>query len=124
MRQSRAIQENIVLPGDTNAHDTLFGGLLMKHIDETAAITLHQKTDGPGLSVFGLIKVGRELGAVIPFFRGRNWFEDRDGQSGEAFGELGYLLAFPLQLLRVGEVLILTSPANAEEGALGLDPVG
>jgi acyl-CoA hydrolase len=39
MRQSLAIQENIVLPGDTNAHDTLFGGLLMKRIDETAAIS-------------------------------------------------------------------------------------
>jgi len=39
MRHSRAIQENIVLPGDTNVHDTLFGGLLMKRIDETAAIS-------------------------------------------------------------------------------------
>ncbi len=39
MRNSLAIQENIVLPGDTNAHDTLFGGLLMKRIDETAAIS-------------------------------------------------------------------------------------
>jgi acyl-CoA hydrolase len=39
MRHSLAIQENIVLPGDTNAHDTLFGGLLMKRIDETAAIS-------------------------------------------------------------------------------------
>lgn len=38
MSRSFAIQENIVLPGDTNAHDTMFGGLLMKHIDETAAI--------------------------------------------------------------------------------------
>ncbi len=33
------MRENIVLPGDTNSHDTLFGGLLMKHIDETAAIS-------------------------------------------------------------------------------------
>lgn len=39
MDQSLAVQENIVLPGDTNAHDTMFGGLLMKHIDETAAIS-------------------------------------------------------------------------------------
>jgi acyl-CoA hydrolase len=39
MRQSLAIQENIVLPGDTNTHNTLFGGLLMKRIDETAAIS-------------------------------------------------------------------------------------
>lgn len=39
MSQSFALQEIIVLPGDTNVHDTLFGGLLMKHIDETAAIS-------------------------------------------------------------------------------------
>lgn len=39
MRQSRAIQERIVLPGDTNAHDTMFGGLLMQRIDECAAIS-------------------------------------------------------------------------------------
>lgn len=46
MRQSFAIQENIVLPGDTNAHDTLFGGLLMKHIDETAAISARRHCRG------------------------------------------------------------------------------
>ena len=39
MHQSRAIQETIVLPGDTNAHDTMFGGLLMQRIDECAAIS-------------------------------------------------------------------------------------
>lgn len=46
MRRSRAVQENIVLPGDTNAHDTLFGGLLMKHIDETAAISARRHCRG------------------------------------------------------------------------------
>lgn len=46
MSQSRAIQENIVLPGDTNAHDTMFGGLLMKHIDETAAIAARRHCRG------------------------------------------------------------------------------
>jgi acyl-CoA hydrolase len=46
MRQSYAIQENIVLPGDTNAHDTMFGGLLMKHIDETAAISARRHCRG------------------------------------------------------------------------------
>jgi len=39
MRQSHAVQETIVLPGDTNTHDTMFGGLLMKRIDECAAIS-------------------------------------------------------------------------------------
>ena len=46
MRQSLAIKENIVLPGDTNTHDTLFGGLLMKHIDETAAISARRHCRG------------------------------------------------------------------------------
>ena len=46
MRQSLAVQENIVLPGDTNTHDTMFGGLLMKHIDETAAISARRHCRG------------------------------------------------------------------------------
>lgn len=46
MSRSLAVQENIVLPGDTNAHDTLFGGLLMKHIDETAAISARRHCRG------------------------------------------------------------------------------
>ena len=39
MNQSYAVQEKIVLPGDTNMHNTMFGGLLMKYIDEAAAIS-------------------------------------------------------------------------------------
>lgn len=39
MNQSYAVQEKIVLPGDTNMHNTMFGGLLMKYIDECAAIS-------------------------------------------------------------------------------------
>ncbi len=46
MSRSLAVQENIVLPGDTNAHDTLFGGLLMKHIDETAGISARRHCRG------------------------------------------------------------------------------
>ncbi len=46
MSRSLAVQESIVLPGDTNAHDTLFGGLLMKHIDETAAISARRHCRG------------------------------------------------------------------------------
>jgi acyl-CoA hydrolase len=46
MSQSFAVQENIVLPGDTNAHDTMFGGLLMKRIDETAAISARRHCRG------------------------------------------------------------------------------
>lgn len=46
MSQSLAVRENIVLPGDTNAHDTLFGGLLMKHIDENAAISARRHCRG------------------------------------------------------------------------------
>ncbi len=47
MRDSAARSENIVLPGDTNAHDTLFGGQLMKHIDETAAISARRHCRAP-----------------------------------------------------------------------------
>ena len=47
MRQSRSVRENIVLPGDTNSHDTLFGGLLMKSIDETAAISARRHCRSP-----------------------------------------------------------------------------
>ncbi len=39
MRNSLATLETIVLPGDTNVHNTLFGGLLMKLIDKVAAIS-------------------------------------------------------------------------------------
>lgn len=46
MSRSWAVQEIIVLPGDTNAHDTMFGGLLMKHIDETAAISARRHCRG------------------------------------------------------------------------------
>jgi acyl-CoA hydrolase len=47
MSQSRAIRENIVLPGDTNDHDTLFGGILMKNIDENAAISARRHSGRP-----------------------------------------------------------------------------
>ena len=45
--QSLSVRENIVLPGDTNSHDTLFGGLLMKSIDETAAISARRHCRAP-----------------------------------------------------------------------------
>ena len=47
MSRSYAVQEHIVLPGDTNMHDTMFGGLLMKHIDETAAISARRHSKCP-----------------------------------------------------------------------------
>ena len=47
MARSYAVQENIVLPGDTNMHNTMFGGLLMKHIDETAAISARRHSNCP-----------------------------------------------------------------------------
>jgi acyl-CoA hydrolase len=38
MQESYTRQTKLVLPGDSNNHDTLFGGLLMKYIDEVAAL--------------------------------------------------------------------------------------
>lgn len=39
MRESRAIKASIVLPPDTNMHNTMFGGKVMSYIDDIAAIT-------------------------------------------------------------------------------------
>ena len=47
MSSSRSIRENIVLPGDTNDHDTLFGGILLKYIDESAAISARRHSGAP-----------------------------------------------------------------------------
>ena len=47
MSASQSIRENIVLPGDTNDHDTLFGGILLKYIDETAAISARRHSGRP-----------------------------------------------------------------------------
>ena len=47
MSSSRSVRESIVLPGDTNDHDTLFGGILMKYIDENAAISARRHSGCP-----------------------------------------------------------------------------
>ncbi|MFC5713634.1 acyl-CoA thioesterase [Thalassorhabdus alkalitolerans] len=39
MNESRVVKTDLVLPNDTNNHNTLFGGVLMKHIDGVAAIS-------------------------------------------------------------------------------------
>jgi hypothetical protein len=43
---------------------------------------------------------------------------------GHALKQLGDLIALPLQLRGVGEILILTSAALTEDRAQGFDPVG
>lgn len=44
MNHSLSKSSKLVLPGDTNNHNTLFGGLLMKYIDELAAIAARRHT--------------------------------------------------------------------------------
>lgn len=44
MKDSLTVQTRIVLPGDTNTHNTLFGGLLMQFIDEVAAVAAQRHT--------------------------------------------------------------------------------
>ncbi|WP_342599506.1 acyl-CoA thioesterase [Psychrobacillus sp. FSL H8-0483] len=46
MSQSRTIQTHLILPPDTNHHETIFGGKVLAYIDEIAAITSmkHAKT--------------------------------------------------------------------------------
>lgn len=39
MSNSRTIQTHLVLPPDTNHHETIFGGKVLSYIDEIAAIT-------------------------------------------------------------------------------------
>jgi len=39
MSQSRTIQTHLVLPPDTNHHQTIFGGRVLSYIDEIGAIT-------------------------------------------------------------------------------------
>jgi acyl-CoA hydrolase len=39
MKQSRTISTRLVLPPDTNNHETIFGGRVMAYIDEIAAIS-------------------------------------------------------------------------------------
>jgi acyl-CoA hydrolase len=39
MSDSRTIQTHLVLPPDTNHHETIFGGKVLSYIDEIAAIT-------------------------------------------------------------------------------------
>ncbi|MDF0478677.1 acyl-CoA thioesterase [Vagococcus sp. PNs007] len=38
MEQMKVTQTRLVLPADTNAHNTLFGGKLMNYIDDSSAI--------------------------------------------------------------------------------------
>lgn len=47
MGRSRTLQSRLVLPPDTNHHNTIFGGKVMAYIDEVAAITAmkHSQSD-------------------------------------------------------------------------------
>lgn len=43
-RESRTVQTHLVLPQDTNTHNTLYGGKLMYYIDSCAAMTAIRHT--------------------------------------------------------------------------------
>ncbi|MBW5469593.1 acyl-CoA thioesterase [Brevibacillus formosus] len=47
VRESRTFKASHVLPPDTNNHNTLFGGRLMAHIDDVAAISAMKHARGP-----------------------------------------------------------------------------
>ncbi len=47
MGQSRTIQTHLILPPDTNHHETIFGGKVLAYIDEIAAITSMKHAKGP-----------------------------------------------------------------------------
>jgi len=46
MGQSRTIQTHLILPPDTNHHETIFGGKVLAYIDEIAAITAMKHANG------------------------------------------------------------------------------
>ena len=46
MSQSRTIQSRLVLPPDTNNHNSIFGGRVLAYIDEIAAITAMKHAKG------------------------------------------------------------------------------
>lgn len=46
MSQSRTIQTHLILPPDTNHHETIFGGKVLAFIDEIAAITAMKHAKG------------------------------------------------------------------------------
>jgi acyl-CoA hydrolase len=47
MSQSRTIQTHLVLPPDTNHHETIFGGRVLSYIDEIGAITAMKHCNMP-----------------------------------------------------------------------------
>lgn len=46
MSQSRAVQTRLVLPADTNHHQSIFGGCVLAYIDEIAAIAAMKHAQG------------------------------------------------------------------------------
>ncbi|TQR18989.1 acyl-CoA thioesterase [Psychrobacillus vulpis] len=46
MSQSRTIQTHLILPPDTNHHQTIFGGKVLAYIDEIAAISSMKHAKG------------------------------------------------------------------------------
>ena len=46
MSQSRTIQTRLVLPPDTNHHQSIFGGRVLSYIDEVAAIAAMKHAKG------------------------------------------------------------------------------
>ncbi|AKP47137.1 MULTISPECIES: acyl-CoA thioesterase [Bacillus] len=47
VRETRTFKASHVLPPDTNNHNTLFGGKLMAHIDDVAALAAMKLAGGP-----------------------------------------------------------------------------
>lgn len=47
---SKVVHSSLILPGETNRHNTLFGGNLMSHIDRTASIAFVRHTAATGVT--------------------------------------------------------------------------
>ena len=48
--ESRVVQTHLIMPGDTNRHNTLYGGNLMRMIDNVSAISFTRHTRSLGVT--------------------------------------------------------------------------
>src|SRR5690606_20185522 len=95
-----------------------------RDIDDAGAPSVGKEADGADLPVTRLLKVGRDLGAVIPDPGRRDAGLDRKLEPGHVEQQLADLAGFPRKLGVVGEVLVLAPTAGAEERAARFDPFG
>ena len=92
----------------------------MRHIHDTEAAAVLEEADLADGSVAGLREVRGDLGAIAKFFGRGDDVLHRKLSAGHVLEEAGDLFLLPLELLGVGEVLILAASATREQRATRL----